>query len=118
MYWLGFDPIDVKQKEIGARAHFFKKNHHTEKDFQNQMQTVLELLNASIVHGGHICIVVGRSKIHGKIIDNADIILEIAKTLDLKSVANISRQIATSRRTFNLSHANIKSENLLVFEKR
>lgn len=118
MYWLGFDPLDVKQKEIGARAHFFKKNHHTEKDFQNQMQAVLELLNTCVVNNGHICIVVGRSKIHGKIIDNANIILEIGKTLGLKLVANLSRHIATSRRTFNLSHANIKTENILVFEKQ
>lgn len=117
MYWLGFDPIGVKEKEIGARAHFFKKNHHTEKDFQNQMQTVLELLNASVVNGGHICIVVGRSKIHGEIIDNANIILEIGKTLGFKAVANLSRKIASSRKTFNLSHANIKSENILIFEK-
>jgi len=117
MYWLGFDPIEVKQKEIGARAHFFKKNHHTEKDFQTQMQSVLELLNSSVVNGGHICIVVGRSKIHGKIIDNAKIILEIGKTLGFKLVANLPRQIASSRKTFNLSHANIKSENLIVFEK-
>lgn len=118
MYWLGFDPVDVKQKEIGARAHFFKKNHHTEKDFQNQMRIVLELLDAVVVKGGHICIVVGRSKIHGKIIDNADMILETGKVLGLKPVVNLSRQIAASRRTFNLSHANIKTENLLVFEKK
>ena len=117
MYWLGFDPVEVKQKEIGARAHFFKKNHHTEKDFQTQMQIVLELLNASMVNGGHICIVVGRSKIHGKIVDNAKTILEIGKALDLKLIANLTRQIASSRKTFNLSHANIKTENLIVFEK-
>ena len=118
MYWLGYDPVAVKQKEIGARAHFFKKNHHTERDFQNQMRTVLELLDAVVVRDGHICIVVGRSKIHGKIIDNADMILETGKALGLKPVVNLSRQIATSRRTFNLSHANIKTENLLVFEKK
>lgn len=117
MYWLGFDPITVKEKEIGARAHFFKKNHHTEKDFEVQMQFVMNLLNSSLVKGGHICIVVGRSKIHGKIVSNADIILQTGNALGLKPIANLSRQIATSRRTFNLSHANIKSENLLVFEK-
>lgn len=117
MYWLGFDPIVVKQKEIGARAHFFKKEHHTKKDFQYQMQTVLNLLNTCVVSSGHICIVIGRSKIHGEIIDNARIILEIGKTLGLKSIANIPRQISSSHKAFNLSHANIKSENILVFEK-
>lgn len=117
MYWLGFDPIGVKQKEIGARAHFFKKKPHTEKDFQTQMQTVMNLLNTCVVSEGHICIVIGRSKIHGEIIDNAKTILEIGKTLGLKYIASISRQISSSHKAFNLSHANIKSENILVFEK-
>lgn len=118
MYWLGFDPLEVKEKEIGARAHFFKKKHHTELDFQIQMQSVMELLHSCVVSTGHICIVVGRSKIHGKIVDNANVIMEIARTLDMILVANLPRHIATSRRTFNLSHANIKTENILVFEKR
>ena len=28
MWWLDFDPLKVKESEIGARAHFFKKNPH------------------------------------------------------------------------------------------
>lgn len=118
MYWLGFDPIDVKKKEIGARAHYFKKNPQTEIDFQHQMQKVLELLNVSVVSGGHICIIVGRSKIHGKIIDNANNILELGKSMGLHVVANLPRNIASTRKTFNLAHSNINSENILIFEKK
>ena len=117
MYWLGFDPIDVKQKEIGARAHFFKKNHHTEQDFQNQMQAVMGLLNARVVENGHICIVIGRSKIHGRIIDNANIISEIGRGMGLKLVANLSRQISTSRRTFKIVSCKHKNGKRLIFEK-
>ena len=36
MYWLGMDPLAVKVREIGARAHFFKRNPHTADDFARQ----------------------------------------------------------------------------------
>ncbi|OGW27191.1 MAG: hypothetical protein A2X59_03190 [Nitrospirae bacterium GWC2_42_7] len=117
MFWLGYDPIQVKNQEIGARAHYFKKNHQTEHDFRRQMRNVLELLWAVIVKGGCICIIIGRSIIHGRTIDNASMLTEIAGEVGFTSVGNISRQISSSRKTFNLSHANIKTENILVFRK-
>jgi site-specific DNA-methyltransferase (cytosine-N4-specific) len=117
MYWLGYDPIQVKKQEIGARAHYFKKNYPTEKDFRQQMRNVLELLWQLVVRRGHVCIVIGRSKIHGRIIDNASIIAQIATDLGFQQIANLTRLIASSRKTFNLSHANIKRENLLVFRR-
>lgn len=117
MFWLGYDPIQVKRQEIGARAHYFKKNHPTEQDFRRQMHNVLELLWATVVKNGHVCIVMGRSKIHGNIVDNASILVEIAQEIGFTPLANMTRQIAASRKTFNLSHANIKTENLLVFAK-
>jgi len=117
MFWLGFDPIEVKRQEIGARAHYFKKNYPTEQDFRNQMQKVLELLWTNVVKDGHVCLVIGRSKIHGKIVDNATILLEIAKQVGFVPLVNLTRKLAASRKTFNLSYANIKTENLLVFRK-
>jgi site-specific DNA-methyltransferase (cytosine-N4-specific) len=117
MFWLGYNPLKVKEQEIGARAHYFKKRHPTEQDFRLQMRKVLELLWNAVVKGGHVCIIMGRSKIHGKIIDNASILTEIAENMGFKLLTAITRQIATSRKTFNLAHANIQTENLLVFEK-
>lgn len=117
MYWLGYDPLSVRQQEIGARAHYFKKNYPTELDFRGQMDYLLDLLYQVVVTGGHICIVIGRSKIHGKIVDNAAHVIEIGEKRGLKLLTNIPRSIASTRKTFNLAHANIKTENILVFEK-
>ncbi len=117
MYWLGYNPIKVKEQEIGARAHYFKKNHPTEQDFRLQMQKVLELLWATVVRGGHVCILMGRSKIHGKIVDNASILTEIAADVGFTPLTTITRRIASTRKTFNLSHANIHTESLLVFQR-
>lgn len=117
MWWLGFDPLAVKEQEIGARAHFFKRNHHTEEHFWDQMRETFRLIGRVMVKRGYACFVIGRSKIHGKIIDNADIIQAVAMEEGFATVTRIERTIAASRKSFNLSHANIKTETVLVLQK-
>ena len=117
MWWLGFDPIAVKEKEIGARAHFFRKNHHTAENFKEQMEGTLRLIRSVLVSGGYACFVIGRSKIHGKIVDNALIIENVAEELGFAKIERITRRILASRKSFNLSHANIKTEEILILKK-
>jgi DNA modification methylase len=118
MWWLGFDPLAVKKHEIGARAHFFKRNHHTEANFWEQMRDTFKLIDNVLVSRGYACFVIGRSKIHGKIVDNADIIQAVASELGFGTSARIERPILSSRKSFNLSHANIKTETVLVLRKK
>jgi hypothetical protein len=117
MWWLGFDPLSVKEQEIGARAHFFKKNHHTAEDFVRQMRQTFNLLEGVVVSGGFACFVVGRSRIHGEIIDNARIIEEAGKDAGFHKFFVTERVMSASRKSFNLSHANIKIETVLVMKK-
>jgi site-specific DNA-methyltransferase (cytosine-N4-specific) len=117
MWWLGFDPISVKENEIGARAHFFKKNHHTAEHFICQMERTFKLINGVLVKDGFVCFIIGRSKIHGKIVDNGEIITQAATKMGLCPVTSIERSINAHRKSFNLSHANIKTESVLVFQK-
>jgi site-specific DNA-methyltransferase (cytosine-N4-specific) len=117
MWWLGFDPISVKEKESGAREHFFNKNHHTADLFIDQMRKTFALIDSVLVRGGFVCFVVGRSRIHGKIINNGEIIERVAHEIGLKSVSSFERAISATRKSFNLSHANIKTETVLVFQK-
>ncbi|SEP42545.1 DNA methyltransferase [Nitrosovibrio sp. Nv6] len=117
MWWLGFDPISVKEKEIGARAHFFKKNPHTADLFVHQMKGAFELIDNVLVKGGFVCFVVGRSKIHGQIINNGNIIHQVATEIGLEPVSRFERVISATRKSFNLSHANIKTETIIVLQK-
>lgn len=116
MWWLGFDPIAVKQKEIGARAHFFGKNRHNETHFVEQMRATLKLVRKVLVPGGHVCFVVGRSKIHGKLIDNGEIIKTEGEKLGLNCVLKEERLMSANKKSFNLSHAKIKTETVLVLK--
>ena len=118
MWWLGFDPIAVKEQEIGARAHFFKKNHHTADMFVDQMRGTLDLVSSVLVSGGYACVVVGRSKIHGEVHDNGAMIYDLGASMGLKPIIKLERDIKSSRKSFNLSHANIKTETVLVLKKK
>jgi site-specific DNA-methyltransferase (cytosine-N4-specific) len=117
MWWLGHDPIAVKRQEIGARAHFFKKDHHTSGHFFDQMTVLFSRLVQMIHRDGYACFVIGRSKIHGSIIDNAEIINDVGAAYGFRNVFEAERTIAASRKSFNLSHANIKSETVLVLAR-
>lgn len=117
MWWLGFDPIAVKEREIGARAHFFKRDHHTEDDFARQMKKTLELVRSVLVPEGHVCFVVGNSRIHGRIVDNARIVENAGRALGFRRVFAAERLLSPNRKSFNLSHARIKTETVLVMQQ-
>jgi len=114
MYWLGYDPQMVKQEEIGARAHFFKKNHHTADDFVRQMTQTISSISEVLAKNGYAAFVVGRSKIHGEIVDNAQIIEDVGHRLGLRVEYRSEHRIAPTRKSFNLTHANIKTETIVI----
>lgn len=117
MWWLGYDPIDVKENEIGARAHYFKKNHQTADDFILQMTTLFNHLWEICANGAFVCFVIGQSKIHGEIIENEKLIARIGKDVGFNYISTIERIIRPGRKSFNLSHARIKVEFIVVLQK-
>ncbi len=117
MWWLGYDPLAVKQNEIGARAHYFRKQHATFDEFRLQMARILLFLSKVIVPGGHACFVIGRSRIHGVDYDNATMIANEAGQCGFTEVGRFKRVIRAKRKSFNLSHARIKTEEVLVLCK-
>lgn len=117
MYWLGMDPLYVRENEIGARPHFFKKNPATADDFRLQMSAVFQLLRKVMVDGGYACFQVGNSKIHGRVIDNAELLRLAAAPFGFANIETLSREIPLTRKAFNPSHARIREERILVFRR-
>ena len=117
MYWLGYDPQQVKEQEIGTRSLYFKKQRSEGYEFAAQMKQLLAYLHPKCIEGAHLCFIQGRSKIHGKIYNNDEIIAEAAIATGYKHVATIEREIKSSRKSFNLSHARIQKEYIVILEK-
>jgi DNA modification methylase len=117
MWWLGYDPLAVKSSEIGARAHFFSGKRRDKEDFHVQMTGVFKLLAEVMREGAHCCFVMGDSKIYGQIVDNAEPLQKAAVQHGFKLVFKSDRGINPHRKSFNLHHARIKREHVLVWER-
>jgi DNA modification methylase len=115
MYWLGHDPIAVRKAEIGARPHYFRKNAATEHDFEEQMSRCFALFAQVVSTKSLVCIVVGRSIIRGRVIDNAALLARAAIPNGFALLARAERDIPMVKKGFNPSHASIVSESILVF---
>jgi site-specific DNA-methyltransferase (cytosine-N4-specific) len=115
MYWLGMDPIAVREREIGARPHYFKKHHQTEADFERQMGECFRLLSQVMRPGALACFVVGRSIIHTRKIDNQALLERAAQPHGFRKAASVERNIAINRKSFNLAHGTINREGIVVF---
>lgn len=117
MYWLGMDPIAVREAEIGARPHYFKRQPHTPADFHRQLSTVFRLIHSVMITDGHVCFQVGNSVIRGEHIDNAKIVRSAAGEHKFVEELAVSRSIPASRKTFNPRTSRILQEQILVFRK-
>ena len=117
MWWLGYDAEKVKIDEIGARPHYFKKNPQTADDFINQMETLFEFLYTNSEKGAYSVFIIGRSKIHGEIINNESIIENAGVKSGFNHIATLKRTVKPSRKSFNLSHARIKEEFIVIHQK-
>ncbi len=118
MYWLGYDPIDVRSKEIGARPYYSGTGRLTERDFARQMSEVFAALSVATVRGGVSLVVVGDSIIRGRYVDNGVLMSQVAAEAGFEEVARARRVIRRTRRSFNLSVARAKHEHVLLFVRR
>jgi len=119
MYWLGFDAVQVRGSEIGARPYYSKKNGLTEVDFAAQMGDVFAGLERVVRPGGHVAVIVGDSVIAGRDIDNGSLLCDVATSTGFAVEYAGVRDIATGKSSFNRAHSRgRRTEHVLVFEKR
>ena len=116
MWWLGHDAHRVREREIGARAHFFGGRAKA-GDFVVQMSSVFRLLDRVCTANATVCFVVGDSKIHGHIIDNAEVLRVAAASAGFALAGHVTRKMRLDRKSFNLFHARIRQEHVMVFKR-
>jgi len=115
MYWLGMDPIQVRKYEIGARPNYFRVNPQNEYDFEKQMEITFGLLSKVMNKNAKACFIVGRSVLHGRVIDNVSILERAANLHGFITEGMVLRHIAKTRKTFNPENSKINEEHIVVF---
>jgi site-specific DNA-methyltransferase (cytosine-N4-specific) len=116
MYWLGFDPIAVREAELGARPHYCKPNGLTETDFALQMDEVFSELGRVLSPSAPTIVVVGDSTIQGRRVDNGKLLSAIAVKQGFTVEVQARRRILARRSSFNRAHSRgRKHEHVLLF---
>ena len=117
MYWLGEDPIVVRNAEIGARPHYFRRNPETPEDFRRQMSHCFGLFRQVTLPHAVVCMIIGRSVIRGEVIDNAELLRSAADERGFQHLASAARRIPATRKAFNPSHGKINTETVMIFRR-
>jgi site-specific DNA-methyltransferase (cytosine-N4-specific) len=116
MYWLGFDPISVREAELGARPHYCKPNGLTELDFERQFSEVLGETARVLAGNAPMVVVIGDAQIAGRVIDGAALTTAAAAKHGFELIASIRRPISTQRSSFNRAHSRgRKDEHVLLY---
>lgn len=119
MYWLGFDPIGVRETELGARPHYCKPNGLTADDFERQMAEVFKELHRVLRANGSAIVIVGDSQIRGEEVNNAAVLSRSSTNAGFELLASTFREIRKSSTSFNQQHSRARSgEHVLLFSRR
>lgn len=113
--WLGMDLLFLRRNEMGAHADYSKKNGLSDEDFAKEMEKCLLNISGILKGGRYMAIVVGNSILKGRSIDNEKLIRRVAKKTPLLFEESFERKINLSRKSFNPTIGNIKTEKILLF---
>ena len=116
LLWLGMDPSELKRREIGAHAHYSRKNGMDENDFRLDMERVFTSAGRVLKRGKRFAVVIGDSILHGRRIRNSEIIKAAAATAGFCPVAEFRRRLDSRKKSFNPSHGNIAEENIVILK--
>lgn len=119
MLWLDMDQTTFKQEEIGSHRKYSSKsmNAANSETFRSELAIILKWLNEHLEPGGHICFLLGDSKIRGEIIKNDILFIEVAAGLGLELVSNIRRELQSTKKSFNPAVGRIRQENVIILRK-
>ncbi len=116
MYWLEMDPLELKRREIGAHAHYSKKNGFTAMNFKDDMEKVFVEVSRVLKKNKYFCIVIGDSIIKGEKIRNNELLKNLSRSTSFDFEYEFKRDIQLSKKSFNPKIGNIKTEHIMIFK--
>ncbi len=117
MYWLGFDPVPVRTREIGARPHYSGQSGKSIDTFLGDMTEAFRGIRHHLVPRAYVVIIIGsRCQIRKTVHDVPPLLAEALKSSGYNLLARIERKIPRSRKVFNPEIGSIDSEAVMLFE--
>lgn len=123
MFWLGYDPREAQDREIGSRHEHSSKREPIQR-YEARMLPVMRQISRVLKPAKLAYLFVGDAIIAGEVIDVGDVFRRIAAEADLGFVAEAAYDLAAVTRSFNekrwSSNRNkaSKLQRVVVFEAR
>ena len=119
MFWLGYDPIAMSKKEIGSHLNYQRKGT-TEQNiaaFKDAMRLCFQRINNVLETDRFCCFVIGDSIFKKQLVENDQLIIEVARGCGFKLEVNLERDIHAYRRSFSSTARRAKSEHIVILRK-
>lgn len=116
LFWLGFDPRDFAEKEIGSHLRH-QRDGSGFGSYMEELTQCLRKLHAVLRPGRYAVFVLGEGVFSGKLYHTAEEVGRVAEVLGFEVAGIIARDVHATKRSFISTARRIRSEHLLVLHK-
>lgn len=116
LFWLGFDPRELGQIEIGSHLRH-QRNGTGFEEYRDDMRAVLGECYTVLRPGRYAVFVVGDALFKGDVFSTADCIVEAGLDAGFGHVGTIDRPIHQTKRSFSAPARRARTEQLVVLQR-
>ncbi|HDH25196.1 MAG TPA: hypothetical protein ENH00_03240 [Actinobacteria bacterium] len=113
MFWLGFDPREIKNDEIGAHLRYQPDG----SEWLADMEAFFVNLGHMMRPGGMVVCLVGDGLAQGELIRSGDMLWDSVPELGYERVHRVVREVPSSRKMFNQAFSRLRHEDVLVLSR-
>jgi DNA modification methylase len=116
LFWLGYDPRELSNKEIGSHLRHQKEDTGINQ-YLEEMGSCLHRMKRALRPGRYAVMVVGDSVFDGETFQTAKLVGEVAEEQGFDVVGLALRDVHDTKRSFISAARRLKEEKLLVLRK-
>ena len=116
LFWMGFDPRQLAQAEIGSHLRHQREGRGFEL-YLSDMRPAVEAIATRLRVGRYAVLILGDSVFSGETISTTAAVSEMATDLGLEVVGVVSRPVHSTRRSFIAAARRTRSEDLLILRR-
>lgn len=116
LFWLGFDPRQLGQIEIGSHLRH-QRNGTGFEEYRHDMTSVMGECHTVLRPGRYAVFVVGDAIFKGAVFSTADCIVDAGKEVGFEHIGTIDRPIHQTKRSFSAPARRARTEQLVVLRK-
>lgn len=116
LFWLGHDPRELGNVEIGSHLRHQKEGNGIEQ-YLHEMQLCLGNVVEALRPGRIAVFVIGDAVFKGEVFDTTGLVADRAKHVGFQVVGRIERDLPVHRRSFVPKARRLRTESLLILRK-